>query len=207
LDHIDGIRLRSSRRAIHLHADRIDDVVAHAASVDRKRRLNRLVELKSKVMMTAKEHDEIQYLERMFKPYSHNLATTKAQEHARPISKNDRSNFEQSFNGARDRWRLREFNPTKRRLLMSYVLRMATVTVMLGFAATGVTQAHPTNYRHHAGYAGSMSSQAPRELWPWNVPGRSVAGVASQFNNPGPQIKGYGCLAHPDYGLYTPHFC
>ena len=20
-------------------------------------------------------------------------------------------------------------------------------------------------------------------------------------------VKGYGCLAHPDYGLYTPHFC
>jgi hypothetical protein len=30
-----------------------------------------------------------------------------------------------------------------------------------------------------------------------NVPGRGVAGVVSQFNNPGPQIKGYGCLAHP----------
>jgi hypothetical protein len=59
LDRIDAIRLRSSRRAIHLHADRIDDVVAHAGSVDRKRRLNRLVELKSKVMMAAKEHDEI----------------------------------------------------------------------------------------------------------------------------------------------------
>jgi hypothetical protein len=28
-------------------------------------------------------------------------------------------------------------------------------------------------------------------------------GVYSQ----GLQIKGYGCLAHPDYGLYTPHFC
>ena len=20
-------------------------------------------------------------------------------------------------------------------------------------------------------------------------------------------VRGYGCLAHPDYGLYTPHFC
>jgi hypothetical protein len=20
-------------------------------------------------------------------------------------------------------------------------------------------------------------------------------------------VKGYGCIAHPDYGLYTPHFC
>jgi hypothetical protein len=20
-------------------------------------------------------------------------------------------------------------------------------------------------------------------------------------------VKGYGCISHPDYGLYTPHFC
>jgi hypothetical protein len=20
-------------------------------------------------------------------------------------------------------------------------------------------------------------------------------------------VRGYGCIAHPDYGLYTPHFC
>jgi hypothetical protein len=84
---------------------------------------------------------------------------------------------------------------------------MATAIVMLAFAATAVTQAHSTNYRHHAGHAGSMSSRAPRELRPWNIPGRGVVGGASQFNNPGSQIKGYGCLAHPDYGLHTPHFC
>jgi hypothetical protein len=50
-------------------------------------------------------------------------------------------------------------------------------------------------------------SKAPRELWPWNVQGRGVTAVAPQFSNPGPPIKGYGCLAHPDYGLYIPHFC
>jgi len=27
-----------------------------------------------------------------------------------------------------------------------------------------------------------------------------------QFNNLDPQIKSYGCLAHPDYGLYIPRF-
>ena len=32
--------------------------------IDRKRRLNRLVELKSKVMVDAEEHEEIQFLER-----------------------------------------------------------------------------------------------------------------------------------------------
>ena len=76
---------------------------------------------------------------------------------------------------------------------MSYILGMATVLVMLAFAATGVAQARSINYQHHhfhAGYAGPVYSQAPRAL-----------------NNSGLQIKGYGCLAHPDYGLYTPHFC
>jgi hypothetical protein len=92
---------------------------------------------------------------------------------------------------------------------MSHILRMATVIIMLAFAATAVAQARPINYHHHlhAGYAGPMYSQAQDELRPWNVPGRGIAGVAPLFNNPGPRIKGYGCLAHPDYGLYTPHFC
>jgi hypothetical protein len=60
---------------------------------------------------------------------------------------------------------------------MSHILRMATVLVILAFAATGVAQAHPINYQHHhshAGYAGPVYSQAPHA-----------------FNNPGPQIKGY----------------
>jgi hypothetical protein len=73
-------------------------------------------------------------------------------------------------------------------LVMSDILRMAMVLVMLAIAATGVAQARPINYEHHhfrAGHAGPMHSQAPRA-----------------FNNPG-----FGCLAHPDYGLYTPHFC
>jgi hypothetical protein len=40
----------------------------HAAGIiDRMRCRNRLVELKSKVMMTAEERDEIQYLERVCK--------------------------------------------------------------------------------------------------------------------------------------------
>jgi hypothetical protein len=93
---------------------------------------------------------------------------------------------------------------------MSHVLGIVTAIVMLTFVATDVAHARAINDQHHhfrPGYAGSVYSQAPRELWPWNVAGRGVAGVAPQFNNPGLQIKGYGCLAHPDYGLYTPHFC
>jgi hypothetical protein len=93
---------------------------------------------------------------------------------------------------------------------MSHILRMVTAIVMLAFAATDVARARAikdNHYRFRPGYAGMVYSQAPRELWPWNVPGRGCAGVAPQFNNPGLQIEGYGCLAHPDYGLYAPHFC
>jgi len=44
---------------------------------------------------------------------------------------------------------------------MSHKLRMATVAVMLAFAATGAAHARPINYQHqhfHAGYAGPVSS-------------------------------------------------
>jgi hypothetical protein len=60
-------------------------------------------------------------------------------------------------------------------------------------------QARYLDSNFHASYVGPMYSKAPRELWPY----KDVAsrGVAPQFSNPGPQIKGYGCLAHPDYGL------
>jgi hypothetical protein len=93
---------------------------------------------------------------------------------------------------------------------MSKILITATVVVKLGVAATSVAQARPINYQHHhfhASHAGPVYARAPRELWPWNVQGVGVAGVALQFSNRSPQIKGYGCLAHPDYGLYIPHFC
>jgi hypothetical protein len=93
---------------------------------------------------------------------------------------------------------------------MSKVLIREMAIVTLGLAAMSTAQARAINYQHHnfrAGYAGPVYSKAPRELWPWNVQGRGVAGVAPQFSDQGPEIKGYGCLAHPDYGLYTPHFC
>jgi hypothetical protein len=93
---------------------------------------------------------------------------------------------------------------------MSKVLITAMAIVTLGIAAMSTVQARAINYQHHhfrAGYAGPVYSKALRELWPWNVQGRGVAGVAPQFSDQGPEIKGYGCLAHPDYGLDTPHFC
>jgi anion-transporting ArsA/GET3 family ATPase len=47
--------------------------------IDRKRRLNRLVQLKSKVIVTVDEQDEIRFLERLFKRYVYNLAREKAE--------------------------------------------------------------------------------------------------------------------------------
>jgi hypothetical protein len=47
--------------------------------IDRKRRLNRLVELKSKVIVTVDEQDEIRFLERLFKRYVYNLARENAE--------------------------------------------------------------------------------------------------------------------------------
>jgi hypothetical protein len=95
-------------------------------------------------------------------------------------------------------------------IVMSHTLGKVTAIVMLAVATTDVAYARAINDQHHhfrRGYAGMVYSQAPRELGPWNVPGRGVAAVTPQFNNPSLQVKGYGCLAHPDYGLYTPHFC
>jgi hypothetical protein len=83
---------------------------------------------------------------------------------------------------------------------MSHILRRATAIVMLAFAATHVAHARVINDQHHhfrPGYAGTVYSQAPRELWPWNVPGRGVATVGPQLNNPRLQIKGYGLPRPP----------
>jgi hypothetical protein len=46
------------------------------------KRLNRFVELRSKVMVIDEEHHEIQHLERMFKRYVASLTREKAQERA-----------------------------------------------------------------------------------------------------------------------------
>jgi hypothetical protein len=83
---------------------------------------------------------------------------------------------------------------------------MARAVIMIGIAATSVAQARPINYQHHhfhANYAGPVYAKAPSELWPWNVQGRGFAGVAPQFSNRGPQIKGYGLPRPP--GLRSVH--
>ena len=67
---------------------------------------------------------------------------------------------------------------------MSHILRMATVIVMLAFAATGVAQARPFNYQHdhfRAGYAGPVYSSTS-SVRPWQfVPGRGIIGESCEL--------------------------
>ena len=57
---------------------------------------------------------------------------------------------------------------------MSHNLRIATVAVILGFAAMGSANARALNHNHpHPGYAGPAS--ALQEPWEF-VPGRGIVG-------------------------------
>jgi hypothetical protein len=58
--------------------DSIEEILA--GYIDRKKRLNRLVELKSKGTLTFDEHHEIEYLERLRQRRVDDLAKQKAQE-------------------------------------------------------------------------------------------------------------------------------
>ena len=69
-------------------SESIEEILA--GIVDRKRRLNRLVELQRKVMVCAEEHAEVQLLQRYFMRYVHNLVRQKAQDRANS-SKNRRA--------------------------------------------------------------------------------------------------------------------
>ena len=74
---------------------------------------------------------------------------------------------------------------------MSSILKKATVIAMLAFAVTGVAQAR---------------GNFDRDSHP-------SAHTQTQVTHPGYTahvylgVRGYGCISHPDYGLYTPHFC
>jgi hypothetical protein len=62
-------------------SDSIEEIVS--GIIDRKRRLNRLVELKSIGWVTAEQHHEIEYLERVQRRYFDNLVRQKAQVRAK----------------------------------------------------------------------------------------------------------------------------
>jgi hypothetical protein len=91
--------------------------------------------------------------------------------------------------------------PTKRTFVMSRILRVATAVTMIGFATIGVAQARAPNYH---------------DYHPWASAGTLTFGSDSddhqhvlQRLEPGAAlgVRAYGCISHPDYGLYTPHFC
>jgi hypothetical protein len=66
--------------------------------------------------------------------------------------------------------------PIKRTFAMFHNLSLATVAVMLAFAATGVAHARPMYFHNNnvrPGYAGQVYSSAPVEQF---VPGRGIVG-------------------------------
>jgi outer membrane biogenesis lipoprotein LolB len=74
---------------------------------------------------------------------------------------------------------------------MSRNLKMATVAVLLAFAATGAAQARGNFDRDSHAFAQAQTQSTH--------PGYQAHGDLG--------VRGYGCLSHPDYGLYTRHFC
>ena len=61
-------------------SDRIEEILD--GIVDRRRRLNRMIELQSKVALSRHELNEFQVLKRQWQQYLHDLAKRKAQERA-----------------------------------------------------------------------------------------------------------------------------
>jgi hypothetical protein len=68
--------LLDERRKLY-GSDSIEEILAGV--IDRKRRLNRLVELKAIGMVTVEQHHEIEFLERVQRRYIHNLVKHRAQ--------------------------------------------------------------------------------------------------------------------------------
>jgi hypothetical protein len=91
---------------------------------------------------------------------------------------------------------------------------MACVAIIvLGLATLGSANARAINFHHLPGYAGWASYNHVRPGYAG--PAYSSAPDDRHFSlrsRPGSVrvdlgIEGYGCIDHPDYGLYSPHFC
>jgi hypothetical protein len=93
---------------------------------------------------------------------------------------------------------------TKGRLVMSKILTTATAIIMLGLTTMGAAHARAANYHDYQPWAHagnltfSMDSNDDH-----HVLQRLQLGAAHVDLG----VRGYGCISHPDYGLYTPHFC
>lgn len=69
--------------------------------------------------------------------------------------------------------------PNKRTFVMEHILRLATLSITLGFAAMGATRARPitistTNFTP---VTQVRCTRRHRALWPWYKPERSVPGL------------------------------
>ena len=74
---------------------------------------------------------------------------------------------------------------------MSKILTTAATIIALGLAATGAADARGNFHRGSHPFAHAQTRDTPR-------------GYAAHVYL---GVRGYGCISHPDYGLYTPHFC
>jgi hypothetical protein len=84
---------------------------------------------------------------------------------------------------------------------MSQILATTTTIIMLGLATMGTAHARTANYHDYQPWAGSLKfssgSNDHHHVLQHLQPGAAHAHLG---------VRGYGCISHPDYGLYIPHF-
>jgi hypothetical protein len=99
---------------------------------------------------------------------------------------------------------MHSIQPIKRTFIMSHILRMTTAIIMLGLATTGATHARAANYHDSQPWANAGTLTFSSDSDDHNHVRQRLQPRAAHVDL---GISGYGCIAHPDYGLYTPHFC
>jgi len=87
---------------------------------------------------------------------------------------------------------------------MSHIRRMATAVIILGLATTGAAHARAANYHDYQPWANADTLTFSSDSDYHHYVRQGLRPNAAHVDL---GVRGYGCLAHPDYGLYTPHFC
>jgi hypothetical protein len=158
--------------------ERVEEILDGIA--DRKKQLNRLVELKSKVMVCADEHEEIQRIERQFRRYVYDLVRQKSAIPNQFEQKSDSHKQPARPNTAHQK---KHTSNNKKEIVMSKILSTTAVAIALSFglAAMGSASAlaadYHTEYDAHPGYEGPPIGYEPQQS------------VTPEFNNPGPQLS------------------
>ena len=87
---------------------------------------------------------------------------------------------------------------------MSHTIRVATAIIMFALATMGAAHARVANYHDYRPWANAgtltfrSDSDDHHHAFQHLQPGAAHVDLG---------VSGYGCISHPDYGLYTPHFC